>query len=157
MMRIHLFFSIALVLFLSINTLAQTTTIDTTFAPPATDYSPSLTGIIFKLIISMILIVGLIYLSMYLIKKVNNRATGGGIVGDTIKVIGRTFISPKQSLYLVKIGQRYAILGATESNINMITELNEQEAREFDNRDNKPSSIASGPRFADVLKGMIKR
>lgn len=156
-MRISLLFSIALVLFLSINTPAQTTTVDTTLVPPATDYSPSLTGIIFKLIISMILIVGLIYLSMYLIKKINSRATGGGIVGDTIKVIGRTFISPKQSLYLVKIGKRYTVLGATESNINMITELSEQEAREFDNRDNKSSSIPAGSRFADVFKGMIKR
>ncbi|UCC79194.1 MAG: flagellar biosynthetic protein FliO [Candidatus Zixiibacteriota bacterium] len=156
-MRISLFLSLALAVLISINSPAQTTTVDTTLVPPATDYSPSLAGIIFKLLVSMILIVGLIYLSVYLIKKMNNRATGGGIVGDTIKIMGRTFISPKQSLYLVKIGQRYAILGATESNINMITELSEQEARDFDNRENKPLSISAGSKFADIFKGMIKR
>lgn len=157
MIRISLSLVIALVLFLGADIPAQTTTVDSTLSPSPTDYSPSLAGIIFKLIISMILIVGLIYLSMYLIKKVNNRAVGGGIVGDTIKVIGRTFISPKQSLYLVKIGQRYTVLGSTESNINKITELSDQEAKDFDNRETKPLSNPAGSRFAEIFKGIIKQ
>ena len=157
MTRISLFLSFAFAILLSLNAPAQTTAVDSTFAPPVADYSPSLAGIIFKLIVSMILIVGLIYLSMYLIKKVNNRAAGGGIIGDTIKVIGRTFISPKQSLYLVKIGQRYTILGATESNINMITELSDQEARDFDSRENKPVSISAGSKFAEIFKGITRQ
>jgi|GEM_PF-1513197 len=156
-MRKFSFIVFLLTVFFSISALAQTTAVDSTVVPSGTEYSPSLAGIIFKLIASMILIVGLIYLSMYLIKKVNNRAVGGGIVGDTVKVIGRIFISPKQSLYLVKIGHRYAILGATESNINMITELNDQEARDFDNRENKPASITTGSKFAEIFKGIIKQ
>ena len=130
---------------------------DSTSVPVQPDFSPSITGIIFKLIISMIFIVGLIYFSMYLIKKVNSRATGGGISGETIKVMGRTFISPKQSLYLVKIAQRYAILGATESNINLITELSDDEAKDFDNRERKSATISPGARFSDILKGLTKR
>jgi len=147
----------ALTILFGISALAQITAVDSTVAPSETDYSPSLAGIIFKLIVSMVLIVGLIYLSMYLIKKVNSRAAGGGIAGDTIKIIGRTFISPKQSLYLVKIGQRYTVLGATESNINLITELSDQEARDFDNRESKPAAISAGSKFADIFKGIIKQ
>jgi flagellar protein FliO/FliZ len=156
-MRICLLLLSVTAFFPCVQATAQTAVTDSTLVTPVTDYSPSLAGIIVKLVLSMVLIVGLIYLSMYLIKKVNSRAAGGGIIGDTIKVIGRTFISPKQSLYLVKIGNRYTVLGATESNINLITELQEQEAREFDNRENKAASISSGTRFSDVFKGMIKR
>jgi flagellar biosynthetic protein FliO len=156
-MRNLLFLVFSFTVFFGVGALAQTTAVDSTVVPTGNEYSPSMAGIIFKLILSMILIVGLIYLSMYLIKKVNNRAVGGGIVGDTVKVIGRTFISPKQSLYLVKIGQRYTILGATESNINLITELSDQEARDFDNRENKPVSISAGSKFAEIFKGIIKQ
>ncbi len=135
---------------------AQTADIDSLTSLPQLDYSPSLIGIIFKLLLSMVLIVGLIYLSTFLIKKVNTRAAGGGTVGDTIKIIGRTFLSPKQALYLVKIGERYAVLGATENNINMIRELSGSEAEYFKNTKKNPAGPA-GSKFAAIFKGLIKQ
>lgn len=135
---------------------AQTAEIDSLATLPQLDYSPSLTGIIFKLIFSMALIVGLIYLTTFLIKKVNTRAAGGGLVGDTIKIVGRTFLSPKQALYLVKIGERYTVLGATENNINMISELSDSEAEHFRNTEKNPT-VQGGSKFADIFKGLIKQ
>ncbi len=135
---------------------AQIGDADSLTTMPPTDFSPSLTGIIFKLLFSMVLIVGLIYLSTLLIKKVNARAGGGGIIGDTIKIIGRTFLSPKQALYLVKIGGKYTILGATENSINMIGELSDQEAEQFENMEKTPSGSARS-KFAEVFKGIIRQ
>ena len=157
MMRKYLSGILVSMVFFSLDALAQIPLSDTSYAPATADYSPSMAGIILKLILSMILIVGLIYLSMYLIKKVNARAAGGGFIGDTIKIIGRTFISPKQALYLVKIGQRFVVLGATENAISMINELTDQEAKDFENRETKAAFGSSGSKFAVMLKGIIKQ
>lgn len=137
--------------------LAQTGAADSASVSPQNIYSPSLFGIVIKLIISMVVIVGLIYLSMYFLKKINSRAAGGGIIGDTIKIIGRTFLSPKQSLYLVKIGDRYAILGATEQSVSMISELSEEEAAKFESRGKAPGDSSPGSKFAEIFKGIIRQ
>ncbi len=136
---------------------AQTVASDSASAPTQNVYSPSLFGIVAKLIISMVIIVGLIYLSMYFLKKINSRAAGGGIIGDTIKIIGRTFLSPKQSLYLVKIGERYTIIGATEQSVSMIGELSKAEAEKFESRGKAPGDSSTRSKFADIFKGIIKQ
>ena len=137
--------------------LAQTVPSDSASAQPQNIYSPSLFGIVVKLIISMVVIVGLIYLSMYFLKKINSRAAGGGIIGDTIKIIGRTFLSPKQSLYLVKIGERYTIIGATEQSVSMIGELSQKEAAKFESQGKASGDSSTRSRFADIFKGIIKQ
>ncbi len=137
--------------------LAQTSSPDSTAVLPEFNYSPSLFGIVVKLIISMVLIVGLIYLFTYLFKKLNGRVSGGGAIGDTIKIIGRTYLSPKQILYLVKIGGKYSVLGATESSINMISQLDDEEAHKLENLPNKTGIESSGGRFAEILKGIIRQ
>jgi flagellar protein FliO/FliZ len=136
---------------------AQTGVTDSASVSPQNIYSPSLFGIVIKLIISMVVIVGLIYLSMYFLKKINSRAAGGGIIGDTIKIIGRTFLSPKQSLYLVKIGDRYAIIGATEQSVSMIGELSEKEAAKFESQGKAPGDSSPRSKFTELFKGIIRQ
>ena len=70
MIRYILYATVIFTVFLGGELSAQIATADSTLVPAGNDYAPSLGGIIFKLIISMILIIGLIYLSMYLIKKI---------------------------------------------------------------------------------------
>ena len=149
--------SLAVVLAISGRALAQTTDMDSSIIAPPQDYSPSMAGIIIKLLLSMILIIGLIYFTTFLIKKINNRAVGGGSIGDAIKIIGRTHLSPKQALYMVRIGKRYVVLGATESAISMISKLNEQETEKFEQRDQKPATDSQGMKFGDILKGIIRQ
>ena len=136
---------------------AQSVSGDSTSTPINDMYSPSLFGILVKLVISLVLIIGLIYLSTYFMKKLNTRAAGGGNVGDTIKIVGRTFLSPKQSLFLVKIGQRYTVLGVSDQNINAITELTKEEASGFET--SNPSSVDSDQRgkFSEMFKGILRR
>ncbi len=136
---------------------AQTVETDSASVSPQNIYSPSLFGIVAKLIISMVVIVGLIYLSMYFLKKINSRAAGGGIIGDTIKIIGRTFLSPKQSLYLVKIGDRYTIIGATEQSVSMIGELSEEEAAKFESQGKAPGDSSPRSKFAAIFRGIIRQ
>jgi flagellar biosynthetic protein FliO len=129
---------------------------DTLKAPSATAYAPSMFGLVLKLVLSLVLIVGLIYLSTYFLKKLNMRGASGEIGGGSIKVIGRTFIGPKQSLYVVKIGEKYSVLGATETNINFITDLKKEDADKYAAEPSKAVDSSPLAKFSDILKGKMK-
>jgi flagellar protein FliO/FliZ len=118
-------------------------------------YGPSMVGVVMKLLLSMVLIVGLIYLSMHFLKKLNTRSAKGEVLGDFVKVLNRTFIAPKQSLLVVKMGEKYAILGVTENNINMISEVSPEEIEKLKNV-NRTGDGSSRQKFTDIFKGMIK-
>ena len=129
---------------------------DTLKAPSATSYAPSMFGLIFKLVLSLGLIIGLIYLSTFLLKKLNMRGTTGEVGGGSIKVIGRTFIGPKQCLYVVKIGEKFSVLGATEANINYITDLKKEDADKYSAEPQKMLDSSPFAKFSDILKGKMK-
>jgi flagellar biosynthetic protein FliO len=140
---------------LSSNALAQTIFQDSGSSPLPGTYGPSMWSIVVKLVFSMILIVGLIYLSMNFLKKLNARSSKGEALGDFVKVLNRTFIAPKQSLLVVRIGDKYAVLSATESNISLIREVNQEEIDKLD-KIGKSGDTSPRQKFTDIFKGMIK-
>lgn len=129
---------------------------DTLSIPSPSTYAPSMFGLIVKLVLSLGLIVGLIYLSTYFLKKVNSRGGSDIASGGSIKVISRTYIAHKQCLYVVKIGERFSVLGATESNINLIGEIRKEEVEKFDQQPIKPLESTSFAKFSDILKGKLR-
>jgi flagellar biosynthetic protein FliO len=149
-------YSIAIIVTSAGRGFAQTAFADSIQAPNPISYAPSLLGILLKLIFSMVIIVGLIYLSMFLLKKMNSRTVGGSL-NDTIRVMGRTYLAPKQCLYVVKIGEKYSVVGATESNINPITELNAEEGARLEKQFGKGESIPGMAKFADIFKGKLRQ
>jgi flagellar protein FliO/FliZ len=149
--------SVGAFIFFATRLSAQTTYPDTVSIPNPINYAPSMVGIIVKLVLSMVLIVGLIYLSMYFLKKMNSRTSGTGFTGEAIKVISRTYISPKQCLYLVKIGGKYKVLGATDSNINLISEIDVEEAAKFEKQGISNPIVTMRPGFGDLFRGMMRR
>lgn len=143
--------------FFCASAMAQTGVSDTTLAPSKTTFAPSLFGIVVKLVISLAVIIGLIYLSTYFMKKLNSRVAGGGNMNDAIRIMGRTFLSPKQSLYIVKIGQKYNVIGVCENSISKITELSEEEAVKMEGRTAMTDQSGMRGKFSEIFKGIIKR
>lgn len=138
------------------NVFAQTAFSDTIQAPNPVTYTPSLFGILIKLVLSMVIVVGLIYFSMLLLKKMNSR-TAGSSLDDTIRVMGRAYLAPKQCLYVIKIGDKFSVVGATESNINLITELNREEAEKLEREFGKSDSSPVMAKFGDIFKGKLRQ
>ena len=157
MRTIRYLFAAAITIIMAVTARAQTVAGDSTSVPINEIYSPSLSGILVKLVISLVLIVGLIYLSTYFMKKINSRASGGGNVGDIIKIIGRTYLSPKQSLFLVKIGKRYTVLGVSDHGISPVTELTREEASNFEVQDNRTDNKTRSGKFTEIFRGMLRR
>ncbi len=86
--------------------------------------SPSLFGLLARLVLSLTLIVGLIYASIYLLKRFSSGAKRKSARRE-IEVLERTFIAPKRLIYLVKVRSKTLVLGVTDSNISLLTELSE--------------------------------
>ncbi len=116
---------------------------------PAMNFGPGIAEILLKLVISLAVIIGLIYGSIFLLRKISNRTMPQA--NQWVKVIGRSHLTPKQSLYIVKMGQKFAVLGVGDSSINLIKELTPEEA-EFLNVPTEKSR-----EFAGIFKNLLKR
>jgi len=79
---------------------------------------PSLT----RIGLSLLIIVGIIYISVFLLRRLSGRKAGGG-GGKTIRIIEQTYLSPKKSVCLLKLADRAVLVGITEANINLLTEM----------------------------------
>ncbi len=98
-----------------------------------------------KAIISLVVVLGLLLLVMWWIKRMNSGLTGFG--GKHIKVLDRLPLGPDKSLILVKIAGKTMLIGASAHHVEKIcdVELDEETVLPEGN----PSFMES---FARVLK-----
>ncbi len=104
---------------------------------------------IIKLIFPLLLIIGLLFGLLLLVKKIQFK--GGRIIHSNIKVVHTLMLMPKKYMSFVKINDKIVVLGVSEQNITLIKELNADEL-EINETDNTSSS-----NFGDHLKNLIKR
>jgi flagellar biosynthetic protein FliO len=124
-------------------------TLKTMPVPPQVDFSAGIVGIIVKLILSLIVIVGLIYLSIFLLKKISNKTMPNA--DQWLKVVGKSHLTPKQSLFIVKMGLKYAVLGVGEDSVNLIRELTPEEAESLKPPVEKPKN------FQSIFKSVLNK
>ena len=134
---------------LMLSSLAKAQDTTTAVAPLTANYNPGIAGILFKLFVSLVLVIGLIYVSVFLLKKFNNRAYPNA--GQFLDILGKSYLTPKQSLFLVKIASTYAVLGVSENSINLIKELSPEEA------DKIKKTPQPGKGFQNVLKSVLRK
>jgi len=89
--------------------------------PAATDFGSDLGPALFKLLGALILILVIIYGSVWLMKRFSGARAGGG--GNNISVLERHFLAPKQALYLIRVGQRHMLVGGSESGLRHLADL----------------------------------
>jgi len=117
--------------------------------PPSVTSAPGLASILFKLFLSLVVIIVLIYAFVYLLKKLSGRTLPAG--DSMIKVVGKTYLTAKQSLFVVKLGVSYAVLGVSENSVNLIKELTAEEAQALQPQADKPRG------FQQILKSVLKK
>ena len=116
---------------------------------PEINYDPGIAGVIFKLILSLAIIIGLIYLTVFLLKKLGNRSLPNS--DNMIKVVAKSYLTPKQSLYIVKLGSSYSVLGVGEGAVSHIKDLSSDEIKTLETSGEKPKG------FQNVLKSVLGR
>ncbi len=107
--------------------------------------SESLTGMLLpsltRIGISLLVIIGVIYALVFILRRFSGRQFGGR-GKRTIQVVEQTFLAPKKSICLLKMADRALLVGVTDSNINLLTEMPWDELPE-----------KSGGRFVDKTNG----
>lgn len=88
---------------------------------PAVDFGSEIGPTLLQLAGALLLIIIIIYASVWLMKRytVGKSPTGG----ELIKIIDRRHLTPKQALYVVKVGEKHILVGATESGMNKLCDV----------------------------------
>lgn len=91
-------------------------------ADPQVTPMPSMVSLFFKLFISLIIIVGLTYLTMKLLRK-NMKVLSKAA---SINVLDQFAFSMNKGIYITQIAGKVYVLGVTDHNINLITEITDE-------------------------------
>jgi flagellar protein FliO/FliZ len=104
---------------------------------------------IIKLIFPLLLIIGLLFGLLLLVKKIQFK--GVRIIQSNIKVVHTLMLMPKKYMSFVKINDKIIVLGVSDHNITLLKELNADEL-EINELNNTP-----GSNLSDHLRNLIKR
>lgn len=91
-------------------------------ADPQVTPMPSIFSLFFRLFVSLIIIVGLAYLMMKLLHK-NMKVLSRGA---SINVLDQYAFSINKGIYITLIAGKVYVLGVTDQNINLITEITDE-------------------------------
>jgi flagellar biosynthetic protein FliO len=78
---------------------------------------------------------------------------GVGRSDDSIRVLGRCFLEPRRSVYLIAAGGRCFLVGVGDGPMSLLAEIDEAAILAA----SKPSTGGSGSAFADVLARVLRK
>ncbi|MDR3299028.1 MAG: flagellar biosynthetic protein FliO [Candidatus Accumulibacter sp.] len=104
-----------------------------TGAIPETPAVPG--GAMLQMLFGLALIVGLLFLGAYLLRRFN----GGGTFGNTgpLRVVGRLALSPRERIVLIEVGDSWIVVGIVPGQIETLHTLPKGElpvGKETENR-----------------------
>ena len=103
------------------------------------------------LAVKLAIVLGLIYLTVLGLRYFGNR-TRRAVMGDSaISVLEKTPLAQNRELYLVDVADRVLLIGATTTNISMLTEITDPDAIE-DLRNRPQPALPSAEPFLNYLK-----
>ncbi len=98
-----------------------------------------------QLLGALLLIVAFIYVSVWLMKRYSSGRIGSS--SSLITIVERKHLTPKQALYVLKVGDEHLLVGATENGINKISEITITEADTTGKQQLKPQQS----KFSQIL------
>ncbi|KAA3648375.1 MAG: flagellar biosynthetic protein FliO [Chloroflexi bacterium] len=98
------------------------------------------------LIIKLILVLGLIYGSLYLLRRWQGNTLARP--DKQVRLLESTRLSPRQGLHLVQAGTRVLLIGATDNSLSTLAEIDQSELSD-------PQLISAEP-FSESLAKAIK-
>lgn len=88
---------------------------------------PGIGGMTLKVLGSVLLLIGLLYAGVYGMRALSGRAGRGRLSSGAITVLHKSHIAPKKAIYVVKVGRKAMVVGVTESQINHLSDLSEDD------------------------------
>lgn len=121
---------------------------------PIIDSSPSIFPYVLRMILVLALVLGLIYGLYWLLKKAGRPR----IVADShLKILASTSLSTGKSLHIVSLGDRAWLLGASDSSISMIAEIDDKEIIDTLELDARNQTGGDRLGFTAIMAKMLKQ
>jgi len=122
---------------------AETAESEPLFAEKAADPMNSsvyYVGVVIKMVAVLLLIVG----GAIILRRWQTRR--GGLTGRRMRLVESVRLSPKQALHLVRVGDRCVLIGATDQQISMLSEISLEEGEKT------LASATAQTSFGDLLQ-----
>jgi len=105
-----------------------------------------------------VLIVALIFLFVFVMKRLTYGRKNGAGNTRTIRVLNSTFIGPKKSLLLVEAAGHILIIAVTDTQMNLITELPKEEYDAYikETGVQKSPAVPNGSQFGTMFEKILK-
>ncbi len=81
---------------------------------------------IFKMILALAVVIIAIYGGIYLLKRLTSRKHSSRSGTSLLEVLETAYIDPKKSLSLVRVANKSVLIGVTDNQISVLTELDPQ-------------------------------
>ena len=80
-----------------------------------------------KMISALVVVVVCIYLGIFLLKKAMGRHHGINGKNNVLQVLETTYVGPKKTVSLIRVADRSVLVGVTDNQISVLTELDADE------------------------------
>lgn len=118
---------------------------------PSSDWLGLVAGMTAKLA----LVIALIYLA---VRALRHYVYRGGAVAPTkkpVSLLGSLSLSPNRTVYVLEVGRKVLVVGATQSQMSLLTEVTDPEA--IDEMRVQPAQTGSADQFSSLLSAAARR
>jgi flagellar biosynthetic protein FliO len=121
---------------------------------PASD--PSLTAAVVKMVSALAVVIAVVYAALYALRKLMGRKNGARGGRGSLELLETTYVGQRQSISLVRVGERSVLVGVTERQISTLTELDADETAALAREIPTPATEDSFSRALSRATGKLK-
>lgn len=113
-------------------------------------------GAIVRMIAALVVVIACIYGGLFLLSRQMKRRRYGKAGGGSLDVLETAFVGPKKTVSLVRVADRAVLIGVTDNQISVLTELSEPETARLLAEQSQPSQEAFGTMLGAAF-GHVKK
>ena len=83
---------------------------------------PSLSGTVINIVSSLAIVLGLFFLVVWFLRR-GSGTVGGALPSDVLQILGRSQLSPKQQLQLIRVGEKLVLVAVSAGGVQTLTEV----------------------------------
>jgi flagellar protein FliO/FliZ len=83
---------------------------------------------ILKMLSALALVLGLMVVAMYFLRKFMNKTGGGVETDELVKIVSTRYLGPKSSIVILDVLGRVVVVGVTNQQISLLTEIDDRES-----------------------------
>ncbi len=110
-----------------------------------------------KVASTMLMIIPLIIVALYVLKKKYGIKTSIGRGNKHIKIIDHTSMGVKKSIFLVKVPGKHLLIGVSNDKIGLITEISNEDVDDKDESKNKDENITNSEFLSLMKKSYLRQ